>query len=111
MSTLQPALNAASVASIPAVAAPATPNARMQAAFLAMLVRLAVVVALGAAAVFSGMFSRSPLLFWLQAISYRVTGSYKVGFLLPSLLAGLGTLWLIYDLGRRLWNRQAGGFM
>jgi hypothetical protein len=53
------------------IAAPATANARMQAAFLAMLVRLAVVVALGAAAVFSGMFSRSPLLFWL-ATSYVV---------------------------------------
>jgi 4-amino-4-deoxy-L-arabinose transferase-like glycosyltransferase len=51
---------------------------------------------------------KPPLLFWLQAISYRVTGSYLVGFLLPSLLAGLGTLWLIYDLGRRLWNREAG---
>jgi 4-amino-4-deoxy-L-arabinose transferase-like glycosyltransferase len=51
---------------------------------------------------------KPPLLFWLQAISYRVTGSYLIGFLLPSLLAGLGTLWLIYDLGRRLWNREAG---
>ncbi len=51
---------------------------------------------------------KPPLLFWLQAISYRLTGSYLIGFLLPSLLAGLGTLWLIYDLGRRLWNREAG---
>jgi len=51
---------------------------------------------------------KPPLLFWLQAISYRITGSYLIGFLLPSLLAGLGTLWLIYDLGRRLWNREAG---
>ena len=53
------------------VAAPASPNARMQTAFLAMLVRLAAVVALGAAAVFSGLFPRSPLLLWL-AISYIV---------------------------------------
>lgn len=51
---------------------------------------------------------KPPLLFWLQAISYWLTGSEKVGFLLPSLLAGLGTLALIYDLGRRLWNREAG---
>jgi len=52
-------------------AAPTTPHARMQSAFLAMLVRLAVVIALGAAAVFSGVFSRTPLLFWL-ATSYVV---------------------------------------
>jgi len=42
-----------------------SPEARMQRAFLAMVVRLAVVVVLGAAAVFSGMLARMPLLFWL----------------------------------------------
>ena len=31
-----------------------------------------------------------------------------MSFLLPSFLAGLGTLLLVYDLGRRLWNREAG---
>ena len=44
----------------------ATPEARMQRAFLAMTVRLAVVVALGVAAVLSGTFARMPLLFWLS---------------------------------------------
>jgi hypothetical protein len=42
-----------------------SPEARMQRAFLSMVVRLAVVVVLGAAAVFSGMLARMPLLFWL----------------------------------------------
>lgn len=51
---------------------------------------------------------KPPLLFWLQAGFYWLTGSERVGFLLPSLLAGLGTLLLIYDLGRRLWSREAG---
>ncbi|MEO6080391.1 MAG: glycosyltransferase family 39 protein [Steroidobacteraceae bacterium] len=51
---------------------------------------------------------KPPLLFWMQAAGYWLTGSEKVGFLLPSLLAGLGTLLLIYDLGRRLWTREAG---
>ncbi len=51
---------------------------------------------------------KPPLLFWLQAAGYWLTGSEQVGFLLPSLLAGLGTLLLVYDLGRRLWNREAG---
>ncbi|HCT27728.1 MAG TPA: dolichyl-phosphate-mannose--protein mannosyltransferase, partial [Stenotrophomonas sp.] len=29
-------------------------------------------------------------------------------FLLPSLLAALGTLWCVVDLGRRLWTRRVG---
>jgi 4-amino-4-deoxy-L-arabinose transferase-like glycosyltransferase len=51
---------------------------------------------------------KPPLLFWLQAAGHWLTGSERVGFLLPSLLAGLGTLLLVYDLGRRLWTREAG---
>ncbi len=42
-----------------------TPEARMQRAFLAMVARLAVVIALGAAAALSGTFAREPLLFWI----------------------------------------------
>lgn len=51
---------------------------------------------------------KPPLLFWMQAFFSWLTGSERVGFLLPSLLAGLGTLLLVYDLGRRLWSREAG---
>jgi len=47
----------------------ATPEARMQRGFLAMIVRLAVVIVLGLAAALSGEFARSPLLFWM-ATSY-----------------------------------------
>ncbi len=46
-----------------------TPAARMQTAFLAMVVRLAVAVVLGLAAALSGEMARMPLLFWL-AVSY-----------------------------------------
>lgn len=46
-----------------------TPTARMQRAFLAMVVRLAVVIVLGLAAALSGEIARSPLLLWL-AITY-----------------------------------------
>ena len=42
-----------------------TPEARMKRSFLAMVVRLTVVVALGAAAALSGTFARQPLLFWM----------------------------------------------
>ena len=44
-----------------------TPEARMQRAFLAMVVRLAVVVVLGMAAALSGAVARQPLLFWIGA--------------------------------------------
>ena len=44
-----------------------TPESRMQRAFLAMVVRLAVVVVLGLAAALSGAVDRMPLLFWLAA--------------------------------------------
>ena len=44
-----------------------TPDAKMRRSFLAMVVRLAVVVVFGAAAVLSGMFARQPLLFWIAA--------------------------------------------
>jgi 4-amino-4-deoxy-L-arabinose transferase-like glycosyltransferase len=51
---------------------------------------------------------KPPLFFWLLASAYALTGSLRLSFLLPSLLAGLGTLVLVYDLTRRLWNREAG---
>jgi hypothetical protein len=50
---------------------PKTPTERMQAAFLAMIVRLVVIVVLAFAAVLSGSFARMPLLFWIAA-SYIV---------------------------------------
>lgn len=42
-----------------------TPEARMQRGFLAMVVRLVVVVVLGLAAALSGELARQPLLFWI----------------------------------------------
>ena len=53
---------------------------------------------------------KPPLFMWGIAIGYLLTGSIKVAFLLPSLLAGLLTIVLVWDLGRRLWN-PATGFM
>lgn len=51
---------------------------------------------------------KPPLYFWFLAAAYRAVGSWRWSFLLPSLLAGLGTLWLVQDLARRLWNPRAG---
>ena len=44
-----------------------TPEARMQRGFLAMIVRLVVVIVLGIAGALSGEFARAPLLFWMAA--------------------------------------------
>ncbi|MFC7300609.1 ArnT family glycosyltransferase [Cognatiluteimonas weifangensis] len=51
---------------------------------------------------------KPPLFMWLQAAAYTLTGHWRVAFLLPSLLAALGTLWCVADLGRRLWTRRVG---
>lgn len=51
---------------------------------------------------------KPPLFMWLQAIAYTVFGNWRIAFLLPSLLAALGTLWCVVDLGRRLWTRRVG---
>jgi 4-amino-4-deoxy-L-arabinose transferase-like glycosyltransferase len=49
---------------------------------------------------------KPPLFFWLMAVCLLVTRSLRVAFLLPSLLASIGCLLLVYDLARRLWNRE-----
>jgi 4-amino-4-deoxy-L-arabinose transferase-like glycosyltransferase len=51
---------------------------------------------------------KPPLFFWLIASAIAATGSLRVGFLLPSLLAGLGTVMLAYDLMRRARGREVG---
>ena len=51
---------------------------------------------------------KPPLYFWLMGLALLATGSLRIAFLLPSLLGGLACLVMIYDIGRRLWNRETG---
>lgn len=51
---------------------------------------------------------KPPLYFWILAGARALVGNWRWSFLLPSLLAGMGVLWLVCDLGRRLWNPRAG---
>lgn len=51
---------------------------------------------------------KPPLFFWLIALGLELTHSLRVAFLLPSFLAAFGCVVLVYDLGRRLWNRETG---
>jgi 4-amino-4-deoxy-L-arabinose transferase-like glycosyltransferase len=51
---------------------------------------------------------KPPLHFWLMGVGFLLTDSLRLGFLLPSMLASLGTLLLVYDLVRRLHGREEG---
>src|SRR5512146_2654837 len=51
----------------------------------------------------SELYSDKPPTFMaLQAATYELVRNWRIAFLLPSLLAALGTLLLVYDLARRL---------
>ena len=51
---------------------------------------------------------KPPVFMWLEACAYFLTGGWRGWFLLPSLLAGLGTIALVYDFVRRQWSHRAG---
>jgi 4-amino-4-deoxy-L-arabinose transferase-like glycosyltransferase len=51
---------------------------------------------------------KPPLFFWMIASAFWLTGSLRLAFLIPSLLASLGVLALVYDLGRRWWGHRVG---
>lgn len=49
---------------------------------------------------------KPPVFFWTMALAYVATGSIRIAFLLPTLVAGLLTLLLVHDLALRLWGRR-----
>lgn len=51
---------------------------------------------------------KPPVFFWAIGALYALLGDLRVAFLLPSLLAALGSLLLVHDLARRVWSREAG---
>lgn len=51
---------------------------------------------------------KPPLYFWLLALAYELIGNWRWSFLLPSLLASLGTLALTFDIARRLYTPRIG---
>ena len=51
---------------------------------------------------------KPPPFMWMQAASFGLARDWRVAFLLPSLLAALVTLWMVQDLGGRLWNARSG---
>lgn len=53
---------------------------------------------------------KPPVFMWMQAGAFELVRDWRVAFLLPSLLAALATLWLTWDLARRLWNRRVARY-
>lgn len=51
---------------------------------------------------------KPPLFFWIMGAFVWLTHSVRSAFLIPSLLATAGSVLLIYDLVRRMWNRETG---
>jgi 4-amino-4-deoxy-L-arabinose transferase-like glycosyltransferase len=49
---------------------------------------------------------KPPVFMWISAAFFALIGNLKVAFLLPSTFAAIGTLLLVHDLGKRLWNPQ-----
>ena len=49
---------------------------------------------------------KPPVFMWISAAFFALIGHLKVSFLLPSTFAAIGTLLLVHDLGKRLWNPQ-----
>lgn len=47
---------------------------------------------------------KPPVFMWLQALFYQVSGSWRLAFMLPSLLSALVTVGLCFDLARRFYN-------
>ena len=51
---------------------------------------------------------KPPIFMWAIALFYYLSGSIRFSFLMPSALAGLLTIFLVYDIGRLLWDKKVG---
>ncbi|WP_024873327.1 ArnT family glycosyltransferase [Tolumonas lignilytica] len=49
---------------------------------------------------------KPPMFMWGIAAIYWLTHSMRIAFLIPSLVAGLGCITLVYDMSRRLWGNS-----
>lgn len=49
---------------------------------------------------------KPPIFMWTIALFYWMSGSLRISFLLPSALSALLTIFLVYDISKRLWNTQ-----
>jgi 4-amino-4-deoxy-L-arabinose transferase-like glycosyltransferase len=52
--------------------------------------------------------AKPALLYWLQAISFALLGVTEFAARLPAVLCGLGSVWVTYELGRRMFSASTG---
>ncbi|MCF6288922.1 MAG: glycosyltransferase family 39 protein [Proteobacteria bacterium] len=51
---------------------------------------------------------KPPLVMWMILLFYGLIGNLKIAFLLPSAIFSMGTMWLTYDIAKRMWNSKIG---
>ena len=51
---------------------------------------------------------KPPMVMWMILLFYGLIGNLKIAFLLPSALLSLATMWMTYDIAKRLWNPKIG---
>ncbi len=56
----------------------------------------------------AAFYEKPPLIFWLQALLIRLPGPMEFWFRLPAALAGVGTVMLVYAIGKRLYSKATG---
>ncbi|MGA3006433.1 MAG: glycosyltransferase family 39 protein, partial [Opitutaceae bacterium] len=53
-------------------------------------------------------FEKPPLLYWLNALAYRLFGLSEFSARLPTAAAAIAGIAFVYAIGRDLWGRRAG---
>ena len=51
---------------------------------------------------------KPPMVMWMILFFYGLLGNLKIAFLLPSAILSMCTLWMTYDIAKRLWNPKIG---
>src|ERR1051326_4181447 len=54
------------------------------------------------------LFENPPLMYWLEAVGYKLFGNSEAAARFPSAAAATVCVFFIYWCGRNLWNRQTG---
>ncbi len=49
---------------------------------------------------------KPPFFMWLQALFFHLCGNWRIAFLLPSFIAAMASLYLVFDLSKRLYDEK-----
>lgn len=51
---------------------------------------------------------KPPMVMWMILFFYGLLGNLKIAFLLPSAILSMCTMWMTYDIAKRLWSPKIG---